>query len=139
MTFPVTNRDPGNLSGGRITKNGEAVVGQLEYSEPYTAALAVDDQVYNVAPAITGKRFVITAAIVGAGRDVSTDTAIVVYEALSEDTQTINKLIWAGDLDKGGIIAMTGLNVATQSTRWINAYCDDNTVGVTLFGYYVDA
>lgn len=138
MTFPVTPRDPGTLSGGRITKNGEVVVGSLMYSEPYAVSLAVDDQVYNVVPAITGKRFVITGAIVGAGRDVSTDTVIFVYEALADDTNVIDKLIWSGTLNKGGILPLSGLNIATQSTRWVNAYCDDNTVGITLFGYYVN-
>ena len=138
MTFPITIRDPGTLSGTRVTKNGEIVIGSLDYDEPYAVSLAVDGQVYNVVPAITGKRFVITGAVVSAGRDVTTDTVVVVYEALANNTNTIDKLIWSGTLNKGGILPLSGLNMATQSTRWVNAYCDDNTVDITLFGYYVN-
>ena len=31
------------------------------------------------------------------------------------------------------------INMATQTTRWINATTDDDDVDLTVFGYYVDA
>ena len=122
-----------------VTKRGELIVSSLAKSEPYAVELGVDLQVYNVVPAISGKIFVMTGMTVGADRNVSTDTSVVIYEALNAETSTITKLIWRGDINKGQMATPPMDNVATQSTRYINAYCDDDDVDLTIFGYYANA
>lgn len=121
-----------------VTKNGELVVGTLSYSEPYYVELGVDDQIYNVVPAKVNKRFVITGMIIGADRNVATDATVHIYESLSEDGTT-DKDIFRGDINKGETIPLSGLNVATQEARWINATTDNDDIDLTIAGYYVNA
>ena len=121
-----------------VTGRGELVVGSLEHSQPYYVELGVDDQVYNAVPGIASKKFVITGIILGADRNVVTDTSIHIYEATSA-SGTTDKDILIVDINKGETLAITGLNSITQTTRWINATADDDDVDLTIFGYYVEA
>ena len=138
MSAPVNVEDLNSGSTARVTVNGELVVGTLDYSAPYYVELGVDDQVYNAVPAIVGKRFVIVGLLVGADRNVTTDCSVHIYESLSADG-TSDKDILKIDLNKGEHTYLNLINMATQTTRWINATTDDDDVDLTVFGYYVDA
>jgi hypothetical protein len=129
--------DPLTGDKARVSINGEVATGALKYSEPYYVELEVDNQIYNVVPAKTGQRFIITGILIGADRNVTTDCTVHVYEAVS-DIGTTEKDILKIDLNKGEHTYLNLINVATQVTRWINATTDDDDVDVTVFGYYVN-
>lgn len=131
----VCDDDQGHLA--KVTPNGELVTGALSYSEPYYVELGVDNQIYNAVPAKVGKRFIIVGMLIGADRNVTTDCSVHVYESLSA-VGTSDKDILIIDLNKGQHTYLNLINVATQSTRWINATTDDDDVDLTVFGYYVD-
>lgn len=121
----------------KVTPNGELVTSALEYSEPFYIELGVDDQIYNIVPAKIDKRFIITGMLLGADRNVTTDTSIHVYESTSATGTTAKDILFL-DLNKGEHTYLNLFNVATQKTRWINATADDDDVDCTIFGYYVD-
>lgn len=136
--LPTVIRDLASKVAAKVTARGELVVGSLEYSTPYYKELGVDDQIYTVVPAKAQKRFVITSIIIGADRNVTTDTSVHIYESATPDGTT-SKDIFRGDINKGETIPMIGLNMITDETRWINATADDDDVDLTILGYYVDA
>lgn len=119
-----------------VTKRGELIVGSIEYSEPFYVELGVNAQIYNVVPAIAGKRFVITGTFIGADRNVTTDATVHIYEALSVDG-TSDRDLFISDITRGAFVPITGLNIITQSSRWINATTDDDDIDLTIAGYYV--
>jgi len=125
--------------GARVTSNGELVVGTLDYSEPYYVELGVDNQVYNIVPAVSAKRFIMVGILLGADRNVTTDTSIQIYEATAADTTAVNasRSILTIDLNKGEHTYLNLINVATDGVKYINGVCDDDDVDVTIFGYYV--
>jgi hypothetical protein len=120
-----------------VTTRGELIVSSLSYSEPFYVELGVNDQIYNVVPAVAGKRFVITGAFIGADRNVTTDASIHIYEALSV-SGTSERSLFQADINRGEFVPITGLNVITEPARWINATTDDDDVDITIAGYYVD-
>jgi hypothetical protein len=139
MTFPVTIRDPGTLSGARVTKNGEMPTGALNYSEPHYVKITVANDIYNIVPAETGKRFVSTGMLIATSKNLSTEKTIEVYESLAADSGGHAKDIISVDMLKNERVPIPLRNAATESTRWINANCDGNDVSITIWGYYVNA
>lgn len=137
--FPCTIRDPGTGSGQRVTKNGEAVTGNLEYSEPYHVQLAVDDQIYNVVPGLAGQRFAMTGILVATARNITGEKLIELYESLSTSSGVKDKEILNIDMVKSDRIYIPLVNVSTQNGRNINANAEDSEVDITVFGYYINA
>ena len=137
--FPITHRDPGTQNGGRVTKNGEMVVAALDYSQPYYVMITVADQVYNVVPAKTGKRFISTGMLIATSKNLSVEKTIEIYEALQDGDADHAKTIIIVDMLKNERLPVPLRNSATESTRHINAKCDGNDVSITIWGYYVDA
>jgi len=121
----------------KVTKNGELVVGTLEYSAPYYKRLDVDNQIYNVVPLKAGKRFITVGMLIAASRAVSTDTSIHIYESTSSEGTTSLDILKV-DLNKGEHTYLNLINLVTSGAVWINATCDDDDVDLTIFGYYVD-
>lgn len=139
MTFPVTIRDPSTLNGARVTKNGEMPTGALNYSMPYYVKITIADDIYNVVPAETGKRFVSTGMLIATSKNLVGEKTIEVYESLASDSGAHNKDIISVDMLKNERIPIPLRNAATESTKYINANCDGNDVSITIWGYYVNA
>lgn len=139
MTFPITIRDPGTLSGLRVTKNGEMPTAALSYSAPYYVKITVADEIYNIVPAITGKRFVSTGMLIATSKNLVGEKTIEVYESLGAGSGDHATDILSVDMLKNERIPIPLRNAATESTRWINANCDGNDISITIWGYYVNA
>lgn len=137
--FPVTHRDPGTSKGVKVTDNNELVVAALDYSIPYYVKITAPDTVYNVVPAVTGKRFVSTGMLIATSKNLSTEKTIEIYEALQDDDADHAKDIISVDMLKSERLPVPLQNAATESTRNINAICDGNDVSITIWGYYVNA
>ncbi len=134
--FNVNVRDP-NGSSAKVTANGELIVQDLDYSRPHYVALAVNDQIYNVVTPESGKKFIIKGILISAKRNVNGDSSVHVYESTSVGG-TSETTILNIDINKG-LNTFMSVTMATKEHRWVNATADDNTVGVTIFGYYVNA
>lgn len=139
MTFPVTIRDPGTLSGARVSKNGELVNSSIDYSAPYYVKITVADDIYNIVPAIPEKRFVSTGMLIASSKNLAAEKTVEIYESLSADSEVHAKDIISMDMLKNERVPIPLEHAATESTRWINANCDGNDVSITIWGYYVDA
>jgi len=139
MTFPVTIRDPGTLSGGRVTKNGEMVSAALNYSMPYYVKITVANDIYNVVPAVVGKRFVSTGMLITTSKNLVTEKTVEVYESSDAGSGVHDKDIISVDMLKNERVPVPLENAATESTKYINANCDGNDVSITIWGYYVNA
>ena len=126
MTLPVRVIGPNKIQA-RVTSRGEFITGAIEHSQPFYVELGVDAQIYNAVPGKVGWNFVITGMIIGADRNVSTDCTVHIYESTSADGTSV-KDIFIGDINKGQTLPLTGLNVITEATRWINATTDDDDV-----------
>jgi hypothetical protein len=138
MTFPVTIRDPGTLSGARTTKNGEVVVAALEYSMPYFVKLTVDNVIYNIVPAKVGKCFISTGLFVSTSKSIVGEKTVEIYESLAADSGIHETDIFSADMVKNERVVIPLANATTESTRYINANCDDSDVSITIWGYYVN-
>jgi len=139
MTFPVTIRDPGTLSGARVTKNGEMPTAALSYSAPYYVKITVADDIYNIVPAITGKRFVSTGMLIATSKNLIGENTIEVYESLDAESGVHATDILSVDMLKNERLPIPLRNAATEPTKYINANCDGNDVSITIWGYYVNA
>lgn len=137
--FPVNIRDPGTGSGQRVSKNGEAVIGGLDYSEPYYMQLAIDDQVYNVVPGKPGKRFEMTGILIATTRNIVSEKLVEIYEATTPSSGVKAKDILSMDMIKSEKIYVPLINVASENGRSINANAEDSEVNITIFGYYIKA
>lgn len=123
----------------RISKNGEAIVRSYDYSEPYFASLAVDNQVYNVVEGVAGWRFVITGILVASNKSIVGDKTVDIYEATTIDGATHEKEILTLDMVRSERFYLPLTNVAARNGRYINAHADDSTFTVTVFGFRVPA
>jgi len=139
MTFPVTIRDPGTLSGGRVTKNGEIVSAALNYSMPYYVKITAPGDIYNIVPAITGKRFISTGMLIATSKNIVNEKTIEVYESSDAESGVHDTDIINVDMIKNERLPVPLENAATESTKYINANCDGNDVSITIWGYYVNA
>lgn len=139
MTFPVTLRDPGTLSGARVTENGELVNSALAYSMPYYVKIIAADDIHNIVPAEVGKRFVSTGMLIASSKNLAAEKTVEIYESLSAESGDHAKDIISMDMLKNERVPIPLEHAATESTRWINANCDGNDVSITIWGYYVNA
>jgi hypothetical protein len=129
----------GRIAG--VSERGALFTSDLEFAEFYTANATVINTGYNIVVPQTNKKFVITAMIISANRDVSaTNGAVVdIYEALDVASTTVTKQIYQDEITKLDRAIITGLNVLVNEGRWLNLKTDDNSVRVNLTGYYIDA
>jgi len=131
--FEATIKNDNGVAA-KVTDNGELVVQDLEYSRPHYVALAVNNQIYNIVTPELNNKFIIKGILISAKRNVNGDSSVHVYESTSlggtSETTILNI-----DINKG-INTFMSVTMATKEHRWINATADDNTVGVTIFGYY---
>jgi hypothetical protein len=139
MTFPVSIEGKENLVTAKVTDNGELVVAALEYSMPYFVKITVANEIYNVVPARTGKKFISTGMFVSTSKSITGEKTVEVYESLAEDSGVHATDIFSADMIKNERVVIPLRNAATEENKYINANCDDADVSITIWGYYVNA
>ena len=133
------------LSGGtrgafaQVTPSGELVVAPLAYDETEFNELAVADTAYNFYGPKAEQQFVFTGLLAYADKQVSsvTNAPVVVYEATSEDTATVDKVLLQFELGQNQSLPLSGLHILVNSGVWINGKTDDDDVHMTLMGYFI--
>jgi hypothetical protein len=130
----------GNGVKVRVTSIGQLVTAPASYDETAFRELAVDDTAYNFYGARAGQQFVVTGVLFRADKQVSStvDAIVVIYEATTDSTITVSKVLIQFAVVQGDIISATPLNILVTEGRYVNAKTTDDDIHMTIMGYYVD-
>lgn len=122
-----------------VTELGQLVTAPLAYNETEFKELAADDSAYNFYKPKSGQQFVITLIRAKANRQVSTtvDAEVVIYEASSEGSTTVDKVLHQEAMVRGESIPPLPMNVRVAAGAYVNAKTSDASVYMTIMGYYV--
>ncbi len=123
-----------------LTSLGELRVAPYNYSTAYYVSISTANTPFLVVPALTGRKFVITAILVSSSRTFGTSTAaetITVYEANAADLSTNLKTVTQVDLLRSDRMPVTGLNLVTTGAYALVAQATDTSVDLTIAGYYI--
>lgn len=127
----------GNKYKAKVSMFGQLVTGPLDFSKFYNAILTVNNTPLSAVSPEMGKQFVITDIIIYGNKGVgNTDATVSLYESGELDGTTIKNIILTTEIPKNGRLSLSGLNLITNQGCWITAVTDDNTVYVTVGGYY---
>lgn len=123
----------------KITKSGELVVAPLSYDETVFVELAEDDIAYNFYEPKPQKQFVITGVLAYGDKQVSavTNATVIIYEAASIDTLTVDKVLLQFEIGQNQSIPISSLRTLVNVGKWINAQTDDDDIHMTIMGYYI--
>ena len=84
-----------------------------------------------------GKQFIISGILLSAGKTVTTDVDVDIYESSAADDTTIDKSIFSPELLKSERLPLIPLNIKVTEGKWLNAKANDSVVKVSIFGFYV--
>ncbi len=129
----------GTLRRATVSETGALSVGPIRYDETSNNTMAVDNQVYNFYSPSSFEQFVITGILAFASKDVNnaSDTIIEVYEADSSSSATVDKALLTFGMGSLTNLTLTPLNLLVTEGTYINARTDDNTVNMTIMGYFI--
>lgn len=122
-----------------VTPSGELVVAPLSYDETKFNELAEDNIAYNFFPPLPKQQFVITGFIAVGDQQITgnANATVVIYEAESKDTATVDKILIQFVIKQDQDIPVPGLKILVNPGKFINAKTDDDDVHLTLMGYYI--
>jgi hypothetical protein len=125
----------------KVTPLGQLVIAPLAYDETEFRELAELDTAYNFYKPRSGQQIVITGIRAKADRQVSNtvDADVVIYEAISETTLTVDKVLHREAMVRGESFTFTPLNILVRAGKYINAKTTDDNIYMTLMGYSVPA
>jgi len=132
--------DEKNRTYAEVSSVGEQYVAPRFYSDPYYISVAAADTEYEIIPAKSGKKIVVTSFIFASNKNYASSTVaetLTIYEALPSDLTTNLKTFTQVDLLKNDRIIATNLNLATSDSISLVAIAGSNNVDVTIAGYYV--
>ncbi len=131
----------GNGRLAKVTPIGQLITAPFAYDDTVFKELAEPDTAYNFYLPKAGQRFVITGVLFRADKQVSStvDATVVIYEATTDSTTTVSKVLIQFAVVEGDIIDPTGLNLLVTEGRYVNAKTDDDDIHMTILGNYVDA
>ena len=125
----------------KVTELGELVTAPIEYSTPYYVGVEVLNTAYEVVPAKSSMRFVITALLLNSRKDFGSATVaqtLTIYEANPADIDTVINIVTQVDMLKNDRLPISGLNLVVPPALSLVAIADDSAVDVTVAGYYVN-
>lgn len=129
----------GSSKKAKVSSYGQLIVAPLDFNKSYNATLAVNDTAYNLVTPLTGYFFVITDMAFYANQSVSNvaDATVQLYEASSSTSTTVVTNVYTTNMVRQDRINFPNTNLAISEGSWLNAKTTDNTVYVTILGYYV--
>ena len=121
-----------------VTKIGQLVTSPYDYDETTFTELAEDDTAYNFYKPRVGQQFVITGIIASADAQVSNtaDATVVVYEASSTSTLTVDKTLLQLAMVRFDQITFSP-NILVREGKFVNAKTTDDDIHMTITGYYI--
>lgn len=130
----------GKGRAARVTSIGQLVTAPFAYNDTVFKELAAADAAYNFYKPKVGKQFVISGILFRADKQVSStvDATVVVYEATTDATTTVSKVLIQFAVVQGDIINATSLNLLVAEGKYVNAKTDDDDIHMTILGSYVD-
>jgi hypothetical protein len=139
MSTPVRIKGGSAGTEARVTRLGQLVTAPLAYDETVFKELAEPDTAYNFYEPKSGRQFVITGIRAKADRQVSNtdDADVVIYEASSNSTTTVDKVLHQEAMVRGESITLIPMNVLVTAGKFVNAKTTDDDVHMTIMGYYV--
>ena len=122
-----------------VLPNGQLVGSPLAFDETVFKELAEDNTAYNFYKPKPGQQFIITGIRAKADRDVSptVDASVVIYEADSESTTTVDKVLHQEAMVKAESVTLLPMNVLVAAGKYVNAKTTDDDIHMTIMGYYV--
>jgi len=139
MALPIIVVGPDGVRA-TVTKNGQLVVGSVEFDETKFVNLGTANTAFNFFAPRTGKRFIITGAIIKADKEVdsSIPAEVVLYEGSSATTTTVDRDILEVALIELEGVVLLPMNIITAEGKFINAKTTDDDIFMTLMGYFID-
>ncbi len=128
------------VSGGtplKLNELGQLSVAPYDYQSVVQLDLDSDNDAFNFFPPIVGKQFIISGILLSAGKTVTTDVDVDIYESSAADDTTIDKSIFSPELLKSERLPLIPLNIKVTEGKWLNAKANDSVVKVSIFGFYV--
>jgi hypothetical protein len=124
-----------------VTSNGQLVTAPFAYDETEFRELAAANTAYNFWSPKPGEQFVITGVLFRADKQVSStvDAIVVIYEATTDATTTVSKVLIQFAVVQGDIINAAGLNLLVNEGFYVNAKTSDDDIHMTILGHYIDA
>lgn len=138
MSVPTVIVDPRTGNAARVTEFGQLAVAPLDFSTPVQNDLTVVNTAVNFIAPVAGQSVIITDILISSDRNVGVNGAVVdIYQALADDTTTIDSEILKAEMVKQTARDLTGLNFIVPSGKWVNAKTDDTGVSITIAFYRV--
>ncbi len=134
MSIPVRIESQGREVA--VTKLGQLVTASVKYDEVSALEVDANNTAFNIFLPIVGQQFVLTTILL-TSTGVTGSAIIDIYEADAIDSITITKSILHVDLRKNEFRDLTQLNLLITPGVYLNVKADDNTVDVSLMGYYI--
>ena len=132
--------DEKNSTYAEVSAVGEQYVAPRFYSDPYYVSVAETITPYQVVPARSGKKFIVTSILLATDKAYGSSTVaetLTIYEASPSDFDTNLKTFTQVDFLRNDRLIATGLNLSTSCAVSLVAIADSNNVDVTIAGYYV--
>jgi len=130
----------GNGIPAGISANGEVLTRAFDYSTPSFQNMDNTTDAFNFQSPEADKQFVITGAIISGDRDIGVNGAITtIYEATGIDTTTITtaRTLLEVEVPKSTVFPFLVPNVKAGEGFFVNGKTDDNSVRVSLYGYFI--
>ena len=134
MAIPVRLEDQGRQA--KITQIGQVVTAPFAYNKVKAVTMATGGTGYNFFPPLVGKQFVVTNVFITALKSITTDVLVDVYETSTLTGTTIDKGILPIEMLKSTFRDFFDLNLLITEGKYLNAKADDDTVLMTILGYY---
>lgn len=124
----------------KVTPSGELVIAPLSYDETSFKELTPANTGLNFYEPLPGQQFVITAVLLRADKNVSNtaDATVVIYEANSTDSTTVDKVLIQFAVVRDDIITSVPLRILVAKGKFVNGKTTDASIHMTITGYYID-
>lgn len=133
-----SGKNQGTLNEMGVSANGEALMRSFKYSDPEFENLNVVDTAFNFFKPQSGFQFVAKGALISGNRDIGVNGSIlVIYGAATEASITVVTTILEAEVPKSSVFPFVVPDVITPEGQFINGKCDDNSVRVALYGFFV--
>lgn len=106
---------------------------EIEFNE-----LAVADQIYNYYQPLAGSRFILTGVVATADSSVQADATVIIYEASSPTSTTVDKVLFQFVLLKNQQLVIPNFQIKVSPDVWINGKTNDDDVHMSVVGHFVN-
>ena len=145
MTLPVeiTGRctTSSKQNEASVTSAGELVVGSYSHDLTEFNELGTINVGVNFYQPVRKRRFVITGVVAAGNLSISASAlaTVIIYEASSETTATVDKSLIQFGITRLQTSALLPLNILVSEGKFVNAKTDDDDIFMTIMGFYIPA